>query len=66
MREKDDSAPLQQDADDLDYYDSFDDDDEEFDCHMGRDGSCGLAGSEECDWECPVQRTRLRGKAVQP
>ena len=47
----------QQDDDDRDYYDSLpDDDDDEFDCHMGPDGSCGLAGTEECDWECPYSR----------
>ena len=48
----------QQDDDDRDYYDSLpdDDDEDEFDCHMGRDGSCGLAGTEECDWECPYSR----------
>lgn len=22
-------------------------------CSMGRDGLCGKAGSEECDFECP-------------
>jgi hypothetical protein len=26
------------------------------DCAMGPDGQCGKAGSEECDWECPVMR----------
>jgi hypothetical protein len=24
-----------------------------FDRGMDRDGNCGKAGSEECDWECP-------------
>lgn len=46
-----------------DYYDedySDDDpgisDDEEtlMNCAMLRDGSCMAAGSEECDWECPL------------
>lgn len=22
-------------------------------CGMGHDGQCSMAGSEECDWECP-------------
>jgi hypothetical protein len=26
----------------------------EFDCRMGPDGQCGAAGSEECDFECPI------------
>jgi len=35
-----------------------DDDDEgspelEFDCGMMPDGTCQLAGTEECDWDCP-------------
>lgn len=28
----------------------------EFDCHMGRDGLCGAAGSEECEFRCPFNR----------
>jgi hypothetical protein len=28
----------------------------DIDCAMGPDGQCGKAGSEECDWECPVMR----------
>lgn len=40
-------------------YADYEDDDEydpedDFDCHMGPDGQCGAAGSEMCDWECPV------------
>ncbi len=35
----------------------FEDFDEEFDCHMGRDGQCGAAGSEDCGFECPVMRS---------
>lgn len=42
--------------------DSFDDmDDDEFalmDCAMGRDGHCGHAGTEFCDFECPEMRRR--------
>jgi hypothetical protein len=26
-------------------------------CSMGRDGQCGQAGSEWCDFECPVMRS---------
>lgn len=43
------------------YYDDFedflaeDDKEEYFDCYMGADGSCGLAGTEECDFECPYR-----------
>lgn len=35
--------------------DDFDDesDELEFDCHMDRNGDCGAAGSEECEFECP-------------
>ena len=29
---------------------------ENYDCGMGRDGQCMYAGSEECDWECPLKR----------
>ena len=39
------------------------DDEEFFDCHMGRDGQCGAAGSEMCDFECPVMRAWRRGRA---
>jgi hypothetical protein len=39
--------------DDDDEFADADDLDDEFDCGMDRDGNCGKAGSEECDWECP-------------
>jgi hypothetical protein len=29
----------------------------EFDCGRDRNGYCGKAGSEECDWECPYGRS---------
>jgi hypothetical protein len=32
-----------------------DDYEPEFDCHMDRNGFCGKAGSEECDFECPYR-----------
>ena len=39
-----------------DSYDHDDDDPwETFDCHMDRDGYCGKAGSEECEFECPYR-----------
>lgn len=50
-------AWTQDDIDDQMIVDA-EDDDEYFDCHMGPDGQCGAAGSEECDWECPVMRRR--------
>ena len=40
-------------------------DQEEWDllaCSMGRDGQCGQAGSEFCDFECPVMRS-IRAEA---
>jgi hypothetical protein len=36
--------------------DAADGDAPEFDCHMRPDGQCGMAGSEDCDWHCPVMR----------
>lgn len=30
------------------------DDDFPFDCGMDRSGQCSMAGSEDCDFECPV------------
>jgi len=59
--------------DDSEYEDDTGCDDEfEFDCHMHPDGQCGAAGSEMCDFECPVmaeihrqqyqQRARARAK----
>lgn len=29
-------------------------------CHMGRDGQCGAAGSEHCDFDCPVMRAHRK------
>jgi hypothetical protein len=47
--------------------DDFDEDDDEFfDCAMTSDGQCMKAGSEECDFECPImadiRRAELRRK----
>ena len=33
-----------------------DDDDAEFECGQMPDGTCFLAGSEWCDWDCPYSR----------
>jgi len=32
-----------------------DDDPSDFDCGKDRNGNCGKAGSEECDFECPYR-----------
>lgn len=38
-----------------------DEEDEDYlDCHMGPDGLCGKAGSEECDFECPYMAEQRR------
>lgn len=44
--------------DDPPYYDDdpcdWDEEDgDDFDCRLMPDGQCLLAGSEECDWDCP-------------
>jgi hypothetical protein len=31
------------------------DPDDDFECYMGPDGQCGAAGSEMCDFECPIR-----------
>jgi hypothetical protein len=50
--------------------DDFDDAEENFfDCHMGPDGYCGAAGSEDCEFDCPyrrAQRLRASTKEQQP
>lgn len=48
---------VMQDDDRFDDFDLDDEDDEDFiDCMMGPDGFCGKAGSEECEFDCPVMR----------
>lgn len=48
--------------DDYDDYEGYDDYEEDafeealMNCSMGRDGLCGQAGSEYCDFECPFSR----------
>lgn len=48
-------------GEDDDYFDMLNDeqDEEEFDCHLGADGQCGAAGSEDCDWNCPYRDSEL-------
>ena len=40
---------------DPDFEDEYDPDDEflDFVCGMMPDGQCRLAGTEDCDWDCP-------------
>lgn len=41
------------------------DGDDYFDCRLMPDGQCLLAGSEECDWECPNRNSdRFAGSAA--
>jgi hypothetical protein len=42
-------------CDDLGDPDYEEDEEDTFDCGMGRDGLCGKAGSEECDFLCPYR-----------
>jgi len=35
-----------------------DDYDPPFDCHMDKRGFCGMAGSEDCDFECPYRNVK--------
>lgn len=35
--------------------DEADEQEFEFDCHMDKDGYCGMAGSEDCEFECPYR-----------
>lgn len=37
----------------------FEDDEDDFDCGLARDGQCSKAGSEECDWSCPNRESEL-------
>lgn len=37
------------------------DDDEYFDCGWVRGQGCTMAGTEECDWECPHRRDFEKG-----
>lgn len=57
-------ACIADDYDDFEDTPALDEDEEflEFECGMTADGTCMLAGTEDCDWECP--RTRLRVRAL--
>ena len=37
-------------------WDGDDDEEEYFDCARDRQGYCGKAGSEECEFDCPYNR----------
>ena len=41
------------------YEDDFDEDEAYFDCALMPDGQCMKAGSEECDFECPLSHGSL-------
>jgi hypothetical protein len=41
--------------------DDWDDDEDEFDCGWVRGVGCQLAGTEECDFECPFRDENYRG-----
>ncbi len=47
--------------DHLDEIDDGDPDDEDdfFECGLRRDGQCGMAGSEYCDFTCPNRESEL-------
>jgi len=45
------------DLDDPDIEDMLDDE-RLFDCGMDRQGNCGKAGSEECEFECPYRNAK--------
>lgn len=45
---------------DADMFLERDEEDAEFDCHMGPGGYCGAAGSEWCEFECPYRRDQRR------
>lgn len=43
-------------ANDDDFDFEAEEDEDQFDCGLGPDGQCSMAGSEDCDWECPHSR----------
>jgi hypothetical protein len=61
-----DSAPwIEDDFDDFDDYNDEESVDEAIqNCGMRRDGQCGKAGSEECDFECPVMADIIRAEIL--
>lgn len=54
------------------YYDIDDGEPNEYEtalmeCGMGQDGYCELAGTEHCDWDCPIQEMLVsKRKRVTP
>ncbi len=38
---------------------AFDDDNADwmYECGLGRDGQCSMAGTEHCDFDCPMRNT---------
>ena len=58
-------APWDEWDDDDGIRDEWDDDEEsEFDCGWVRGVGCQLAGTEECDFECPHRRDFEKGLAL--
>lgn len=57
---------MSEDGPDDDYFDddeyADDDDDLYEDCGMMADGYCTMAGSEHCDWDCPLAQDRTRSR----
>jgi len=53
-------------SDDFDPYDDDLEDDEDDlyvdECGMGHDGQCSMAGSEWCDWDCPIMAQHARAR----
>jgi hypothetical protein len=39
--------------------DCDEDDGDDFDCHLMPDGQCLAAGSEDCDWSCPMRHSEF-------
>lgn len=42
-------------AEDADEFGEDEMDEADINCHMDRDGQCGAAGSEYCEFECPYR-----------
>lgn len=59
------SNPSRFDYDDDPDFDNVDEEDEDefFDCGMTPDGLCQLAGTEDCDWECPYNPNGVAAQA---
>ena len=60
MRADDEEWYLGEPDDDIPFDDSYEFDHALADCHMMRNGLCMKAGSEECDWECPIMADLIR------